>query len=79
MTMKYPKSHNYPMIRSRLRLIGKILLEVKKIDAAIMNFESLLRPQKYDAIVTAIKNIAQLDENSKYYKYPSNASSPGTL
>lgn len=79
MTVKYPKSHHYPMIRSRLRLLGKILLHVKKIDNTIVDFGSLLRPQKYDAIVTAIKKIAHLDEESNYYKSPSTASSAGTL
>lgn len=79
MTLKYPKSHHYPMIRSRLRLIGKILNEVRKKDSTVSDFSSLLLPQKYDAIVEAIKVIAQLDSENIYYKAPSTASSAGTL
>lgn len=75
MSVKYPK----PMIGSKIRLIGRILNQVKKYDSNVQQFADLFRPQLYELTIKAIQAVAGLDTSSQHYKSPSTASAAGRL
>ncbi|XP_074036111.1 uncharacterized protein isoform X2 [Leptinotarsa decemlineata] len=79
LTVKFPKPHHHPMIRSKIRLIGRILHEVKMIDSSVQDFSSLFTPKQYDNIIKAIQVISKLNDTSQHYGAPSTASTAGTL
>ncbi|KAG5890690.1 hypothetical protein JTB14_011656 [Gonioctena quinquepunctata] len=61
------------MIRSRLREIGKFILQSKEIYETVENLRDIIQPQNYDTIVRAINNVAGFDEMTGIYKAPSTA------
>ncbi|KAG5864756.1 hypothetical protein JTB14_020180 [Gonioctena quinquepunctata] len=70
---RYRDQRNNHMIRSRLREIGKFILQSKEIDETVENLRDIIQPQNYDTIVTAINNVAGFDEMTGTYKAPSTA------
>lgn len=79
MCIKYPKAHNYPMIRNKIRLVGKIMHEMKKIDDTIQQFADIFVPRQYDNVIKSIQIVAGLDNSGQHFKSPSTASAAGTL
>lgn len=79
LTEKYRKPHLYKMIRSKLRLIGRLLLAVKKINPSISDFASMLSPSNYDYIIKAVNNVAVYNSEMQKYKSPATAFEYGTL
>lgn len=79
MCIKYPKAHNYPMIRNKIRLVGKIMHEMKKIDDTIQQFADVFVPKQYDHVIKSIQIIAGLDSTGQHFKSPPTASAAGTL
>lgn len=77
--IKYPKAHNYPMIRNKIRLVGKIMHEMKVIDNTIQLFSDIFAPRQYDNVIKAIQIVAGLHSSGQHFKAPSTASAAGTL
>ncbi|KAG5861313.1 hypothetical protein JTB14_003511 [Gonioctena quinquepunctata] len=75
---KYRLEHMRPMIRTRLRLIGRFLLEIKKINEGVTDFASVFTPDRFDAAVEAINALAGLDKTKQEYKSPSTAFEMGS-
>lgn len=75
---KYRKPHLQPMIRSKLRLIGRLLIVIKNINKAITDFSSIFQPKFYDNIIDAVNQVALLGEDN-CYRSPATAFSYGTL
>jgi len=48
MSMKYRAQHQHDMIRSRLRLLGRFLLALRKINKDVKDFKSVYQPRIYD-------------------------------
>jgi len=71
MCLKYRLQHQHDMIRARLRLLGRFLAAVKKIDNTVIDFTSIYNPERYDCCVKAVNNLAQFDEATWTYKVPS--------
>ncbi|KAG5861198.1 hypothetical protein JTB14_018064 [Gonioctena quinquepunctata] len=67
---KYRLEHMRPMIRTRLRLIGRFLLEIKKIYEGVTDFASVFTPDRFDAAIEAINALAGLDKTKQEYKSP---------
>lgn len=76
---KYRLEHLNKMIRSKLRLLGRFLLEIKKIDGTITDFSSCFFPEKFDKVLDAINNVAGLNELAQTYKAPATAFELGSL
>lgn len=70
---RYRDQRNNHMIRSRLREIGKFILQCKKINQSLENLQDIIAPQNYDTIVKAINNVAGFNELTGTYKAPSTA------
>lgn len=77
--IKYKHQHQQDMIRSRLRLLGRFLESLKKINKNVTDFFSIYHPSKYDDCIVAVNEVAGLDMNRKMYTAPSVASRLGTL
>lgn len=77
--MKYRKPHLYYMIRSKLRLIGRLLLAIKKKNSLATDFASLFHPKFYDDIIFAVSQVAFMNEQENEFKSPATAASYGTL
>lgn len=76
---KYTSQHQHDMIRARLRVLGRFLLAVKKINKNIEDFQSLYQPKMYDDCISAINIVAGYDQEEKIYKTPAVAANLSTL
>lgn len=79
LTEKYRHPHMHKMIRSKLRLIGRLLLEMKKINLLITDYASIFNPCFYDDIIKSVNTIALFNPNLQKYKSPATAFAYGTL
>ncbi|VEN50567.1 unnamed protein product [Callosobruchus maculatus] len=79
MCLKYRHQHQYDMIRSRLRLLGRFLIALKQVNKAVTDFASIYNPSVYDSCIQAVNTVAVLDEDTQMYKTPTVASTLGTL
>ena len=80
LSAKYGGSQKqHDMIRSQLRLLGRFLKALKRINNQITDFASIYHPQIYDDAISAIHEIAGLDSKTKNYGAPSTAFAMGTL
>lgn len=76
---KYLKPHLLAMIRSKLRLIGRFLVQMKTINNPITDFSDALRPKYYKDCVKAINLVSGLNERRYKYRSPAIAFALGTL
>lgn len=74
---KYRSKHHHTKIRSKLRLIGRFVLELKKINSEITDFSSIYQSKHYDSVVEAINRVAKLNNTIVKYASPSTAFSLG--
>ncbi|XP_011882433.1 PREDICTED: uncharacterized protein LOC105570082, partial [Vollenhovia emeryi] len=77
--VKYTAQHQHDMIRARLRLLGRFLLALKKINTSIDDFKSLYYPKVYDDCISAINIVAGYDKEEHVYKTPAVAANLATL
>lgn len=77
--IKYKYQHQQDMIRSRLRLLGRFLQALKKINKNITDLFSIYHPSVYDDCVLAVNEVAGLNISNKVYAAPSVAARLGTL
>jgi len=76
---KYKVQHQHDMIRARLRVLGRFLLALKKINKDVENFQSIYHPKVYDHCISAINVIAGYDNEKQMYKASATASMLSTL
>ncbi|XP_015437863.1 PREDICTED: uncharacterized protein LOC107193007, partial [Dufourea novaeangliae] len=67
------------MIRHRMRLLGRFLLAIKRIDKNIESLETVYDPKLYDNCISAIQVLAEFDIDTNTFKKPSTGSTLGTL
>lgn len=77
--VKYNLQHQQDMIRSRLRLLGRFLQALQKINKNVTDFASLYHPSTYDDCIPAVNEVAGFSTSTKIYAAPSVASRLGTL
>lgn len=75
---KYTRTKRIGMIQSRLRLVGRILHELKRIQPEITDFATLYRPKYYDNLIEAIQVVSRFDSTRNEYGAPGTASSAVT-
>lgn len=76
--LQYPEEHNGLLIRSHLRILGKLVLAAQTIDPTIETMPSLLAVSRCNIIVQSIDHIARIKTNNTY-EAPSTAKSLTTL
>lgn len=79
MSIKYRQQYQEDMIRARLRLIGRFLIALKKIQPAITDFSSLYDPRFYDNCVSAVRVVTRYNAENNTFGAPSVAAGLGTL
>ncbi|XP_044764696.1 uncharacterized protein LOC123321292 [Coccinella septempunctata] len=67
------------MIRQKLRQLGRFLIEIKKINDDVDYLFDVYYPKNYDSAITAVQNLAGMNESGIGFKTPSLATSLGTL
>lgn len=76
---KYRLPHFHKMIRAKLRLIGRFLLETKLLDKSIDSFSCIFVPNKFDVTLQAVNKIGNIDSVTKTHKAPSSATEIGSM
>lgn len=79
MSIKYRAQYQEDMIRARLRLLGRFLIALKKIQPAITDFSSLYNPRFYDDCISAVRIIARYNVENNTFDAPTVASGLGML
>lgn len=65
-------------MRSKLRLIGRFLVEIKSLNPIVTDFASVFNPCFYN-VIKAVNNVALYNRNCQKYKSPATAFAYGTL
>lgn len=76
--IKYSHQHQQDMIRAKLRLLGRVLIAVKKYNPNVTEFSDIYDPSIYDDCLKAVNEVAYFDCNNKKYGAPTVASNIGT-
>lgn len=77
---KYRHSqHHTKMIRAKLRRLGRLLLEFKKVQTNITDFSSIFDPSNFSNFLKAVNNLGNFDERKDLYDTPATAFALGTL
>lgn len=77
--MKHRQEYLASMIRSRLRLLGRFLKEMRTISGNISDLASVYEPGYYDKVIEAVNIVAKLNKVTGTYGIPYNASTLGML
>lgn len=70
---------HHKIVRSRLTLLGRVLIESKNIKPTITDFASLYNAQHVDSVIEAIRIIGRFDATTRFFATLSPASSAVTL
>jgi len=76
---KFRNQRHHDMIRAELRLLGRYLISIRKINPNVTDFASIYQPRHYDSCLLATKDVAQFDPDNNMFKMPSVATRIGTL
>lgn len=79
MCSKYRQRHLPKMIRNRLRLLGRFIAAIKNQNPSVKSLNDVLDPVHFDNVVSAINEVARLDELTGIYGAPSQAQSLGSM
>ncbi|CAD6214274.1 GSCOCG00011147001-RA-CDS, partial [Cotesia congregata] len=71
--------HLYQMVRSRLRLLGRLLVAIKSLNSHITSFTHIFQPRHYDFLIEAVKKVAVFLPETKTFLHPAVGSTIGTL
>lgn len=74
MCCKYTPHYQHNMIRARLRLMGRLLFEMKQIDRNVTDFASIYHVERYQSMVAAIKLIGRFNPDTNEFGAPAMAS-----
>lgn len=77
--IKYKHQHQQDMIRARLRLLGRFLQAIRRINRNVTDFYSIYHPPIYDDCIKAINVVSGFNTSTQDYATPSIASRLGTL
>ncbi|XP_048004340.1 uncharacterized protein LOC125240489 [Leguminivora glycinivorella] len=67
------EAHFINVTSRKMRELGKLILEIKKIKPTIKNLLDALKPENYDTLVLATKNAASFDSSKERYNSPTYA------
>lgn len=67
------------LVRQQLRVLGRMLKEVKKIEPKVTDFASIYQTEFVDSIIAAIRVIGRFNSSTNIFKSPSPATNLVTL
>lgn len=73
MSEAYDYHKHHKLVRSRLRLLGRMLMQLKRIQPEVTDFASLYDPKHCDSVIEAIRAVAEFRTADRLFKYPYNA------
>lgn len=76
---KYTLDHQHDMIRAQLRLLGRFKLAIKAVDPHVNDFDSILKPQRFDSAIDALRTVAHWDATIMWFETPAVAQNLVTL
>lgn len=77
---KYRHSqHHGKMIRAKLRRLGRLLLELRKVEEKISDFSSLFDPSYFSSFLKAVNNMGNFNAERDLFDTPATASALGLL
>ncbi|XP_044757076.1 uncharacterized protein LOC123315447 [Coccinella septempunctata] len=77
---KYRHSqHHGKMIRAKLRRLGRLLLELRKMNENIRDFSNLYDPANFTCFLKAVNTLGNFNEESDLFDTPATASALGML
>lgn len=79
MCEKYKNKRHQEMIRAKIRLLGRYVLEMRKLSTEISNLKSTYDPKYCDATLKAISIVAKYNEATMSYSNPTVAFHLGSL
>lgn len=79
MNCKYRSEHHYDMIRANLRLLGRFLISISKINPLINEMKDLYDTQYYGNTIEAINEVSGFNQDNNTYRAPSTAYNLGSL
>lgn len=79
MCLKLRYQHQYSLIRTHLRCLGKLMLILKENDSNIVDLASTLEPKYFDSVLTAVNILAKFDNETGKYMAPTTALNMGTI
>ncbi|KAF5306232.1 hypothetical protein FQR65_LT18583 [Abscondita terminalis] len=71
--------HHGRQIRAQMRLLGRLVLTLKSLDADITHLGALYHPAKFDILVRATYILGKFDKDSLIFKSPATARDIGHL
>ncbi len=75
---QYDFNPHHKIVRSRLRLLGRVLVELKTIEPKITDFASLFDAQHCDSVINAIRAVGRFNATTRFFGAPSAASNAVT-
>ncbi|KAK9871761.1 hypothetical protein WA026_014216 [Henosepilachna vigintioctopunctata] len=75
--LKYKAKYNHKIIRAKLRLLGRLIYEMKKINKLDTNFSSIYTPELYDSFVAAVNLLGEQSSDGTTYNKPAVPSAIG--
>ena len=75
---RYNHTHQDEMIRSHLRLLGRLVIALRGIHKDIVDLVSAFHPSKFDVVYEAINAVDRYNEQTEKYESPSNVTASGT-
>lgn len=76
---RYKEHFHHRIVRAKLRLAGRILLQIKTICPEVSDFASIYEPKRFDQLVDAIRMVGGYEPANGTYRAPSTASDAVTL
>lgn len=76
--IKHTDVFNEDLIRSKLRLAGRLLLEIKSFSVGVTDFASIFDSELYDPLVNAIRLVGKFDYSTNHYNSPSTSAAAVT-
>lgn len=69
----HTQQHQHDLVRTLLRLLGRFLSAIRRINNEVSDLASVYHPKFYNDTISAIKNIAAFDPETGSYGAPSTA------
>lgn len=70
---KHDYDYQHDMVRGRLRLLGRVLIEVRKIASTVTDFASLYNAELCDYVIDGIRATAGFDPKERFFSAPATA------
>lgn len=75
---KHDKDYQHDMVKSQLKLLGRVLIEIRRIEPTVTDFASLFNAQVCNSVIEGIRAVAGFDPSERLFRAPATALSAVT-